>query len=91
MPTGGQTPSQPDYYSIIAKRIVSDPEFVIKLIKDPQPALKEALETAGLHPTAALINELSAMLEQFKTTVGYEYITRNSRDYLADRPEIEMV
>jgi len=91
MSSAGQSMEQPDYYSIIAGRIVSDPAFVVKLIEYPRLALREALEAVGLNPTDDLINELAAMLNTFKGTVGEEYLARNARDYLADRPEIEMI
>lgn len=81
----------PDVYSIIAGRIVSDPAFAVKLIEHPRVALREALEAVGLEPTDQLIDELVALLDTFKNVVGEEYLARNARDYLADRPEKEMI
>ncbi len=91
MTLNGQTYGEPDVYSIIAGKIVSDPAFTLKLIDHPRLALREALETVGLEPTDELIDELVALLDTFKGALGEEYLVRNARDYLADRPEREMI
>ncbi len=83
--------SEPDYYSIIAGKIVGTPGFLERLLgSNPGAALREALGSVGItNPPPRLINDLIAELNAFKATSfdgsdGSDLILTRAQMYLAD-------
>lgn len=96
MPAGNQKNhgnNEPDYYSIIAGRIVADPGFLNLLLgSHPNAALGAALTAAGItNPPTSLINDLLVELDAFiaDPNNGTTSISPRSQDYLADKSIVQ--
>jgi hypothetical protein len=89
--------NEPDYYSIIAGKIVGTPDFLESLLdtdSDPERVIRAALGTVGiLEPPPEIIIELLTKLNDFKTRGETAFIFPRSQMYLADKSfsEPEMI
>ena len=84
----------PDYYSIIAGKIVGTPGFLESLLgPHARAALVQALGTVGISdPDPRIINALIAELNNFKESPGSEFIFPRAQMYLADSmAKVEMI
>ncbi len=83
--------NEPDYYSIIAGKIVGTPGFLERLLgSNPGAALRDALGSVGItKPPPGLINDLIGELNVFKGisfdgSDGVDLILSRAQMYLAD-------
>ena len=84
----------PDYYSIIAGKIVGTPGFLERLLgPNARAALREALGTVGISdPDPRIINALISELNNFKESPGSEFVFPRAQMYLADSmSKVEMI
>jgi hypothetical protein len=82
-------PEMQRIYSLIAGRLLWEPDFIHSLMKNPKKALKDTLEDAGISPSDDVMKQLLADFDKVKvkSNDGYGLILSLSTDYMANGPE----
>jgi hypothetical protein len=86
-----QVPQDTDVHSLIAGRLIADPNFVTSLMQNPRQALNDALVNGNVTPDDMLINDLVAELEAFEGTHGFNQLVTAAQGYMTKGEKAEMV
>jgi len=78
-------------YSLIAGRLIWDPLFADSLMENPEKALIETFERAGITPTEELLNPLVYQIEYYINKVGFDILKQHSTEYMLSGAKVEMV